>query len=179
MTTIIGYTNELETPAVPRILDPVYFVSDQYELMPVHEAGVKELEHMLNLTVTYLKYPIKVKKGHDLWINQEGAINYTPHEVTKKIFGLTYERCLEIAEEKLSVSDLKATKRFATIAGSIKYRAVEPLLLRAVSEFFLLDIQGLAMTLCKGTSVVCPHVFSRRFNELLVKYPHLEINDSL
>lgn len=175
MTTIIGFTNTLENPPVPRILDPVYFIMYWDTVIPTHKDGIGELESSLHITITTLKYPIKFKKGYVLWVNHEGAINYSRKEDVERIFKLTYNRCLELAEEGLAKQQPWDTKRFAQISRSINPRTVEPLLLKGVTEFYMYDATALALTLHQGSSISGAHEFNKQFNELMFKYPNLEI----
>lgn len=172
---IIGFSSTIETPALPRVLAPVFRDRTQADVVLLPPFTVVG-DEVFNVTktnsaefqalaareqITALDAPIRARTNHDLWVNPEGIVAYAPKAEVKKAFKALFTRHLALAELALAADDHEAACRHAAIARAVNPGHLDPLVIRATAERRSGDATRLAFTRHIAQDIVAPAEFDR------------------
>lgn len=170
---IIGFASTIETPALPRVLAPVFrdrtkpgavllppFTVVGDEVFNVTLTDTAEFDSLVaQERLTPLDTPLLAKTNHDLWVNPEGHVAYAPKVVVKKAFKALFTKHLAQAEAELTAMNIEAACQHADIARAVNPGHLDPLIIRATAERQLGDMTRFAFTRHIAQDIVAPAVF--------------------
>lgn len=172
---IIGFASTIETPALPRVLAPVFrdrtqpdvillppytVLGDEvFNVTPTKTAEFDALVAQEKLTT--LVAPISAKPNHDLWVNPEGQVAYALKAEVKKAFKALFSKHLALAEAELVAMNSEAACQHAAIARAVNPGHLDPLVIRATAERQLGDMTRFAFTRHIAEDIVVPAEFDR------------------
>lgn len=145
---IIGFASTIETPALPRVLAPVFrdrtqpdsvllppFTVVGDEVFNVTQTNTAEFQALIaQEELTALDEPIPAKTNHDLWVNPEGTVAYASKTEVKKAFKALFNKHLALAEAALAINNHEAACQHAAIARAVNPGHLDPLVIRATAE---------------------------------------------
>lgn len=172
---IIGFASTIETPALPRVLAPVFRDRTQLDtiLLPpftvvgdevfnVTTTNSAEFDSLLAQgKLTALGVHISAKPNHDLWVNPEGQVSYLPKIEVRKAFKALFTKHLALAEAELAAMNQEAACQHAAIARAVNPGHLDPLVIRATAERQLGDMTRFAFTRHIAEDIVAPAEFDR------------------
>lgn len=172
---IIGFASTIETPALPRVLAPVFrdrtqadvillppFTVVGDEVFNVTQTNTAEFDALVaQEKLTNLDVPIPAKTNHDLWVNPEGHVVYAPKVEVKKAFRALFTKHLALAEAELVAMNSEAACQHAAIARAVNPGHLDPLVIRATAERQLGDMTRFAFTRHIAEDIVAPAEFDR------------------
>jgi hypothetical protein len=172
---IIGFASTIETPALPRVLAPVFrdrtqpdvvvlppFTVLGDEVFNVIRTNTAELQALVaQEKLTIVDSPIPAKTNHDLWVNPEGFVAYASKAEVKKAFKALFTKHLALAEVALAANDHEAACRNAAIARAVNPGHLDPLVIRATAERQSGDMNRFAFTQHMAQDIVASGEFDR------------------
>ncbi len=172
---IIGFASTLESPNLPRVLAPVFRVRDQPDLVLLPPFSVL-FDEVFNVTssnsaefedlvaqqkLTRLAEPFVAKLHHELWVNVEGLVAYSPKGEVKKAFDQLFKTHLAQAEASLAAGDYASAGQHAAIAHAAKPANLAPLVIRATAERLAGELSQFAFTRHLASDYVSPQEFDQ------------------
>lgn len=172
---LIGFSSTIEQPTLPRILAPVFRVRADHTvvLLPpfsmvadeVFNFTLSEPEEFASFVhqqkLTRLREPFTGKTNHDLWVDVDGQVTYSPKFEVKKKFKLIFDEHLKLAAKKLVNREYEAARQDANIARAVNPSHIDPLVIRASAERLAGLNSDLAFTRHIAKNYISPDEFER------------------
>lgn len=119
-----------------RVLFPPYTLGEQEVIGPVLSTR-EEFDDLVASEEASLHNAGQAQPGHELWLNDDGMIHYTPDYIARRKLSVIFESRCGLAKKALKSGSLSEARTHAMVAYSANPKSVQALCFRAAAEHLM------------------------------------------